>query len=75
MNILKVHGSSLGQLEEWFEIARVMLNQPEILPYNVYNMDETGVRIGALNSAKRLITTVVLTLLQKVLKLKNLLQF
>ena len=34
------------KMVEWFEIIREVLQAPGVLQENVYNMDETGVKIG-----------------------------
>jgi hypothetical protein len=39
----------------WFEVIRKVLQDPAILPENVYNMDETGVMLCLLNSVKVLV--------------------
>jgi hypothetical protein len=40
----------------WFEVIRKVLQDPAILPENVYNMDETGVMLCMLSSIKVLIS-------------------
>jgi hypothetical protein len=37
---------------EWFEVIEPVLHEPDVLPENVYNMDETGVMLSMLNSVK-----------------------
>jgi hypothetical protein len=39
----------------WFEVIRRVIQDPAILPENVYNMDETGVMLGMLGSVKVLV--------------------
>ena len=36
----------------WFEVIGKVLEDPAILPENVYNMDETGVMLSMLGSIK-----------------------
>ena len=40
----------------WFEVIGKELHNPEIIPENVYNMDEIGVMLSMLNSVKVLIS-------------------
>jgi hypothetical protein len=40
---------------EWFEVIAGVLQDPAILPENVYNMDETGVMLSKLGSVKVLV--------------------
>jgi hypothetical protein len=40
---------------DWFEVMGKVLGDPEILPHNVYNMDETGVMLSMLGSVKVLV--------------------
>jgi hypothetical protein len=40
---------------EWFEVIGKVLQDPAILPENVYNMDETGVMLSMLGSVKVLV--------------------
>jgi hypothetical protein len=40
---------------EWFRVISGVLNDPAILPGNVYNMDETGVLLSKLGSVKALV--------------------
>jgi hypothetical protein len=37
---------------QWFEVIAGVLQNPEVLPENVYNMDETGVMLSKLNSVR-----------------------
>ena len=39
----------------WFEVIRKVLDDPAILPENVYNMDKTGVMLSMLSSIKVLL--------------------
>ena len=39
----------------WFEVIGKLLEDPAILPENVYNMDETGVMLSMLGSVKVLL--------------------
>lgn len=43
------------KVTEWFEVISQVLQDPAILPQNVYNMDETGVMLSMLGSVKVLI--------------------
>jgi hypothetical protein len=40
------------KVTEWFEVIGKVLQDPAILPENVYNMDETGVMLSMLGSVK-----------------------
>ena len=40
----------------WFEVIRKVLEDPDVLQDNVYNMDETGVMLSKLNSVKVLVS-------------------
>lgn len=41
--------------EHWFDVVGPEINRPDILPENVYNMDETGVMLSMLGSLKVLV--------------------
>lgn len=43
------------KIMHWFEVIGKVLNDPAILPENVYNMDETGVMLCMLHSVKVLV--------------------
>jgi len=43
------------KVTEWFEVIGKVLQDPAILPENVYNMDETGVMLSMLGSVKVLV--------------------
>ena len=43
------------KITHWFEVIEKELHRPDIVPENVYNMDETGVMLSMLGSAKVLI--------------------
>lgn len=43
------------KVEHWFEETEKVLEDPAILPENVYNMDETGVMLSVLGSVKVLV--------------------
>lgn len=47
------------KVEEWFTLIGEQLKNPEILPKNVYNMDETGVLLSVLNTLKVLVSSDV----------------
>ena len=52
----KSHGNNIYEkIVEWFDIIGQVLQDPSILPENVYNMDETGVMLSMLGSAKVLV--------------------
>ncbi len=57
METMRVKESSPACLGEWFEIAKEHL--PGTPVYNIYNMDETGIMLGYLKTAKRVVTTDV----------------
>jgi hypothetical protein len=40
------------KMTEWFEVIEKVLEDPAVLPENVYNMDETGVMLSKLGSIK-----------------------
>ncbi|KAF2475262.1 uncharacterized protein BDR25DRAFT_382156 [Lindgomyces ingoldianus] len=40
------------KMVEWFEAIRKVLQDPAVLPENVYNMDETGLMLSKLGSIK-----------------------
>jgi hypothetical protein len=44
-----------GKITNWFEIIGKELDDPLVLPENVYNMDETGVMLSMLSSIKVLV--------------------
>ncbi|RII24871.1 hypothetical protein CUC08_Gglean005686 [Alternaria sp. MG1] len=44
-----------GKIVEWFDIIGQVLQDPAVLPENVYNMDETGVMLSMLGSVKVLV--------------------
>jgi hypothetical protein len=44
-----------GKIVEWFDIIGQVLQNPAVLPENVYNMDETGVMLSMLGSVKVLV--------------------
>jgi hypothetical protein len=41
---------------DWFEVIEKELRRPDILPQNVYNMDETGIMLSMQGSAKVLVS-------------------
>ena len=43
------------KMTEWFEVIEKVLEDPTVLPENVYNMDETGVMLSKLGSIKVLV--------------------
>lgn len=43
------------KIKEWFEVISKVLEDPDIQPENVYNMDETGVMLSKLGSVKVLV--------------------
>jgi hypothetical protein len=43
------------KIREWFDVIGPILNDPDILPENVYNMDETGIMLCFLTSKKVLV--------------------
>jgi hypothetical protein len=43
------------KIVEWFDVIGQVLEDPAVLPENVYNMDETGVMLSMLGSAKVLV--------------------
>lgn len=45
------------KIEDWFELIGKVLEGPDILSENVYNMDETGVMLSKLGSVKVLVAT------------------
>lgn len=50
------HDKSIyDKVTEWFSLIGKELNDPAILPENVYNMDETGVLLSVLSSLKVLV--------------------
>jgi hypothetical protein len=52
----KRHDSHIyDKVTEWFEVIGKVLEDPSILPANVYNMDETGVMLSMLGSIKVLV--------------------
>ena len=40
----------------WFEVIEKVIQNPAVLPENVYNMDETGVMLSMLGSVKVLVS-------------------
>ena len=44
------------KITDWFEVIRKVLEDPAILPENVYNMDETGIMLSMLGSVKVLVS-------------------
>jgi hypothetical protein len=52
----KRHSSNIHEkIVEWFDVIGQVLQDPSVLPENVYNMDETGVMLSMLGSAKVLV--------------------
>ncbi|EOA82623.1 uncharacterized protein SETTUDRAFT_48320, partial [Exserohilum turcica Et28A] len=52
----KRHGNNIYEkIVEWFDVIGQVLQDPCVLPENVYNMDETGVMLSMLGSAKVLV--------------------
>jgi hypothetical protein len=50
------HGRNIREkIEEWFVVIGRVLQDPAVLPENVYNMDETGVMLSMLGSVKVLV--------------------
>jgi hypothetical protein len=44
-----------GKIVEWFDVIGQVLQDPAVLPENVYNMNETGVMLSMLGSVKVLV--------------------
>jgi len=44
-----------GKVTHWFEVIREVLEDPDVLRENVYNMDETGIMLCMLGSVKVLV--------------------
>jgi hypothetical protein len=53
----KAQPQHTGQNDEWFTVVGKELQDPGIHPGNVYNMDETGILLGVLNSLKVLVSS------------------
>jgi hypothetical protein len=52
----KRHGNNTyPKIVEWFDVIRSVIQDPAILPENVYNMDETGVMLSMLGSVNVLV--------------------
>lgn len=52
----KRHSNNIhDKITQWFEVIGKVLQDPAVLPENVYNMDETGVMPSMLGSAKVLV--------------------
>ena len=52
----KRHGNNIYEkIVEWFDVIGQVLQDPCVLLENVYNMDETGVMLSMLGSAKVLV--------------------
>jgi hypothetical protein len=52
----KRHSNNIHEkITQWFEVIGKVLQDPAVLPENVYNMDETGVMLSMLGSAKVLV--------------------
>jgi len=45
------------KVEYWFEVMERVIRDPTVLAENVYNMDETGVVLSMLGSAKVLVSS------------------
>lgn len=43
------------KLTQWFEVIEPELRRPDIVPENVYNMDETGIMLSMLGSVTILV--------------------
>ena len=52
IDTLRICGSSESRLEEWFEIVHEIL--PTVPAHNIYNINETGLMIGHMRTAKRI---------------------
>jgi hypothetical protein len=44
------------KITDWFEVIEKELRRPDIVPQNVYNMDETGIMLSMQGSAKVLVS-------------------
>jgi hypothetical protein len=42
-------------MTHWFEVIEKVLQDPAVIPENVYNMDETGVMLSMLSCVKVLV--------------------
>ncbi|KAK7192829.1 transposase [Paraphaeosphaeria sporulosa] len=52
----KRHGNNIyPKIVDWFDVIGPIIQDPAILPENVYNMDETGVMLSMLGSVKVLV--------------------
>jgi hypothetical protein len=47
--------NTYGKMVHWFEVIEKVLQDPAVVPENVYNMDETGVMLSMLSCVKVLV--------------------
>jgi hypothetical protein len=45
-----------NKITQWFEVINEVLQDPDVRPENVYNMDETGIMLSLLSSVKVLVS-------------------
>lgn len=51
----RVDGQLEGKIRDWFSVIAKQLDNPSIVPKNVYNMDETRLLLSVLNSHRALV--------------------
>ena len=47
--------NTLPKIKHWYEVIKKVIEDPDVLPRNVYNTDETGVMLSMLGSVKVLV--------------------
>ena len=56
----RIKGTSAEVLKKWFDaFQREVINNENVLPENVYNMDESGFSIGTINASRVIVNTQI----------------
>ena len=56
----RIKGTSVTALQNWFDaFEKVVINDDDVRPENVYNMDESGFSIGTINAMRVIVNTQI----------------
>ena len=56
----RIKGTTVAALQNWFDaFETVVINDDNVLPENVYNMDESGFSIGTINASRVIVNTQI----------------
>ena len=56
----RIKGTTVTTLQNWFDaFKKVVINDDDMHPENVYNMDESGFSIGTINASRVIVNTQI----------------